>query len=57
MHFSEYRILKRKFVFKLRFMMAEKRNVSDNNDGKVVKKRRVTDHFEEDANYKYYTSW
>ena len=37
--------------------MAEKRNVSDNNDGKVVKKRRITDYFEEDANYKSYKSW
>ena len=38
-------------------MMAEERNVSDNNDGKVVKKRRITDYFEEDANYKSYKSW
>ena len=37
--------------------MAKKRNVSDNNDGKVVKKRRITDYFEEDANHKSYKSW
>ena len=37
--------------------MAKKRNVSDNYDGKVFKKRRITDYFEEDANYEYYKSW
>ena len=37
--------------------MAKKKKVSDNDDGKVAKKRRITDYFEEDGNYKSYKSW
>ena len=37
--------------------MAKKRNVSNNNGDKVAKKRRITDYFEEDTQYKSYKSW